>query len=133
MESEPPERPAFTDGYDEDRDENGAPRHGYAQLFDALDGVDLPELSAAVTRHLERDGVNFGGDPFVVDPVPRLLGAAEWDALARGLAQRARALNAFLLDAYSEQRVVAAGIVAEETILEAEGFEPDLMGRCPAR
>ena len=71
MESEPPERPAFTDGYDEDRDENGAPRHGYAQLFDALDGVDLPELSAAVTRHLERDGVNFGGDPFVVDPVPR--------------------------------------------------------------
>jgi uncharacterized circularly permuted ATP-grasp superfamily protein len=131
MESEPPERPAFTDGYDEDRDENGAPRHGYAQLFDALDGVDLPELSAAVTRHLERDGVNFGGDPFVVDPVPRLLGAAEWDGLARGLAQRARALNAFLLDAYSEQRVVSAGIVAEETILEAEGFEPDLMGRFP--
>jgi uncharacterized circularly permuted ATP-grasp superfamily protein len=131
MGSELPPRPAFTDGYDEDRDEHGVPRPGYAQLLDALRGVDLPALSAAVTRHLERDGVNFGGDPFVVDPVPRLLSGTEWETLARGLAQRARALNSFLLDAYGEQRVVGAGIVAEQTILEAEGFEPDLMGRFP--
>jgi uncharacterized circularly permuted ATP-grasp superfamily protein len=131
MESELPDRPAFTDGYLEDRDAQGAPRPGYAQLMDALGSADLPELSAAVTRHLERDGVNFGGEPFVVDPVPRLLSAPEWDALAFGLAQRARALNRFLLDAYGEQRVVAAGIVAEETVLDAEGFEPDLMGRLP--
>lgn len=125
------ERPAFTDGYDEDRDEHGVPRAGYAQLLDALSAVDLPELSAAVTRHLERDGVNFGGDRFVVDPVPRLLSAAEWDNMARGLEQRARALNRFLRDAYGDQRVVADGIVAEETMLDAEGFEPDLMGRLP--
>jgi uncharacterized circularly permuted ATP-grasp superfamily protein len=131
MESELPERPAFTDGYHEDRDEHGVPRPGYAQLMEALNGVDLPELSAAVTRHLERDGVNFGGEPFVVDPVPRLLSGTEWEALARSLAQRARALNSFLLDAYGERRVVAAGIVAEDTVLEAEGFEPDLMGRFP--
>ncbi len=132
MGSDGPDRQAFTDGYDEDRDEHGVPRPGYAQLFDALAGVDLPALTAAVSRQLDREGVNFGGEPFVVDPVPRLLHATEWDALARGLAQRALALNRFLHDAYGEQRVVQAGIVAEETIREAEGFEPDLMGRLPA-
>jgi uncharacterized circularly permuted ATP-grasp superfamily protein len=129
--SKGPDRSAFTDGYDEDRDEQGVPRPGYAQLFDALSGVDLAALTAAVTRQLDREGVNFGGDPFVVDPVPRLILAAAWDELARGLAQRGRALNHFLLDAYREQRVVEAGIVAAETIREAEGFEADLMGRLP--
>ena len=48
-----------------------------------------------------------------------------------GLAQRTRALNAFLLDAYGERRIVAAGIVDAATIDEAEGFEPDLAGRLP--
>jgi uncharacterized circularly permuted ATP-grasp superfamily protein len=132
MASDGPDRRAFTDGYDEDRDEHGVPRPGYAQLFDALAGVDLPALTAAVSRQLDRAGVNFGGEAFVVDPVPRLLYAAEWDALARGLAQRALALNRFLHDAYGEQRVVAAGIVAEETIREAEGFEADLLGKLPS-
>ena len=35
-----------------------------------------------------------------VDPVPRLIGGAEWDELEAGLLQRARALNLFLADAW---------------------------------
>jgi uncharacterized circularly permuted ATP-grasp superfamily protein len=75
--------------------------------------------------------VSFGAHPFVVDPVPRLISVAEWDALSEGLAQRTRALNRFLLDAYAEQRIVASGIVSRSTIVEAEGFEPDLIGCLP--
>src|SRR3954466_10634788 len=85
--------------YDEDRDRDGSPRPGYAELLAALQGVDLDALRRAVARRLERRGVPFGADPFVVDPVPRLIPAAEWDPLAAGLAQRARALNALLRDA----------------------------------
>jgi uncharacterized circularly permuted ATP-grasp superfamily protein len=119
--------------YDEARDPDGSPRAGYAQTLAALAGTDLEALSRNVARHLELRGVSFGGDPFVVDPVPRLIGAGEWDPLAAGLAQRARALEALLRDAYGERRIVRAGVVSDETLERAEGYEPDLQGRLPAQ
>ena len=53
-----------------------------------------------------RLGITFsvgseGGDPdrlIPFDVVPRVLSAAEWSGLAAGLAQRVRALNAFLAE-----------------------------------
>ena len=117
--------------FEEDRDRAGRPRPGYTELLDRLTELDLDSLRMAVTAQLKRAGVGFGDQPFVVDPVPRLIPAREWDALADGLAQRARALNRFLLDAYTERRIVRAGIISEELIGEAEGFEPDLLGRIP--
>jgi uncharacterized circularly permuted ATP-grasp superfamily protein len=123
--------------YDEDRDSDGAPRPGYGEALAALEGCDLDALRRAVARRLERRGVSFGSEPFVVDPVPRLLASDEWDALAEGLTQRARALNALLRDAYGERRIVEAGVLSAATIEQAEGYEPDLLGRlaphgCPA-
>jgi uncharacterized circularly permuted ATP-grasp superfamily protein len=85
-----------------------------------------------VAAHLAKRGVSFGDQAFVVDPIPRLLAAAEWDRLAAGLAQRARALNCFLIDAYGEQRIVESGVISAATIADAEGFEPDLVGCLPA-
>jgi uncharacterized circularly permuted ATP-grasp superfamily protein len=117
--------------YDEDRDDAGAPRAGYEEALGALNGYDLDELSRAVARRLERREVSFGPDPFVVDPVPRLLRADEWEPLARGLEQRARALNGLLRDAYGERRIVRAGVIPEEAIEQTEGYEPDLRGRLP--
>ncbi len=129
----PPDRSASIAGFDEHREASGAPRPGYAETLQALATVDLDALRRAVAAHLDERGVSFGPDPFVVDPVPRLVAAAEWDALADGLAQRARALNCFLRDAYGERRIVAAGVVDAAMIDEAEGYEPDVMGRMPAR
>ena len=129
----PPDRSAFTAGCDESCDPSGAPRPGYAETLRALAEVDLDELSRAVAERLEQHGVSFGPDPFVVDPVPRLVPGAEWDALADALAQRARALNCFLRDAYGERRIVAAGVVDAAMIEAAQGYEPDLQGRLPAR
>ncbi len=119
--------------YDEDRDEAGEPRPGYAHVLGALGGADLDGLCRAVAEHLDALGVSFGPDPFVVDPVPRLLSAEEWDPLAAGLAQRAHALNALLRDVYGERRIVQAGVLSEEAIEQTEGYEPDLRGRLPAQ
>ena len=47
----------------------------------------------AVERQLADDGVSFGDQPVRRRPVPRLIAADEWDALAAGLAQRTRALT----------------------------------------
>jgi uncharacterized circularly permuted ATP-grasp superfamily protein len=98
----------------------------------ALETVDLGQLTAAVARHLADAEVTFGNQPFVVDPVPRLIAGDEWELLQAGLAQRTRALNEFLHDAYAERRIVAAGLIAGEVIDGAEGYEPDLAGRLPA-
>jgi uncharacterized circularly permuted ATP-grasp superfamily protein len=119
--------------FDEDRDGDEATRRAYEQTLEAMRGADLDGLTVAVQSYLAERGVSFGSLPFVVDPVPRLISAAEWETLERGLAQRTRALNHFLLDIYSHRAIVQAGIVPDPVIDGAEGYEPDLAGRLPAR
>ena len=40
-----------------------------------------------------------------------MITAADWEPVKRGLAQRVRALNAFVADVYGAQRIVAEGVV----------------------
>jgi carboxylate-amine ligase len=96
-----------------------------------LAGVDLTELAQAVTQRLRGRGVTFGSgaEEFRVDPVPRVISAAEWEPLAAGLAQRVRALNRFVADVYGPQHIVEAGVVPARVIASAEYFEPALAGR----
>ena len=117
--------------FDEDRARDGSLRPGYDQLLAALEDVDLDGLSRAIADRVAKAQVTFGLQPFVVDPIPRLIAAAEWEPLASGLAQRTRALNRFLDDAYGARRIVSAGVVAGELIDGAEGYEPELAGRLP--
>jgi uncharacterized circularly permuted ATP-grasp superfamily protein len=117
--------------FEEHRDADGQVRPAYERLLAGLEGVDLEELYQRVVQRLADDGASFGDQPFVIDIIPRLLSAAEWEPLARGLEQRTRGLNAFLADAYGERRIVAAGLVDTETIDGAEGYEPDLAGCLP--
>jgi uncharacterized circularly permuted ATP-grasp superfamily protein len=114
--------------FDEERDAQGHLRPAYERVLQALAATDLEGLRAAVERQLADNGVTFGTQPFVVDPVPRLIAGDEWASVERGLAQRTRALNHFLTDVYRERRIVAAGIVDAGTIDGAEGYEPDLRG-----
>jgi uncharacterized circularly permuted ATP-grasp superfamily protein len=77
-------------------------------------------------------GVMFGGDdeaaPFRLDPVPRLITGPEWADLERGLAQRVRALDRFVADAYGEQAIVAAGGVPGRVLESCDHFEPRMVG-----
>ena len=72
-------------------------------------------------------------EPLAVCPVPRLIENSEWTALSAALAQRVRALSAFVTDAYGRRAIVAAGIVPAGVIDDAEGYEPELRGRWPHR
>ena len=91
------------------------------------------DLAAAVSGDAAREGVCFhsvGGDQaFVIDPVPRVIGADEWAGVEAGLIQRVRALNAFVADVYGPRRIVEAGIVPERVIETAEYHEPQLRGQ----
>jgi uncharacterized circularly permuted ATP-grasp superfamily protein len=89
----------------------------------------------AVRRDLRARGVKFsavnGDAEFLVDPVPRVITAAEWEPLERGLAQRVRALNRFLADAYGAREIVAAGVMEERVIATADGYDASLRGADP--
>jgi uncharacterized circularly permuted ATP-grasp superfamily protein len=116
--------------YDEAFTGDGEPRRTYAPLLEGLRGVDLDELRRAVERALAVRRVEFrtesGAHPFAVDPIPRLLTRDEWEQLASGVAQRVRALNAFLADVYGERRIIAAGRVPARAVDEATYFEPEV-------
>jgi uncharacterized circularly permuted ATP-grasp superfamily protein len=68
---------------------------------------------------------------FPVCLVPRLVGAAEWARMERGLVQRVEAIEAFLDDIYGEQRILQEKAVPAELVLGAKGYEPKLRGVRP--
>jgi uncharacterized circularly permuted ATP-grasp superfamily protein len=102
-----------------------------------------PDLLQSRSRQAElffrRLGVTFAvyGDvesnerliPF--DVVPRIIGAAEWKSLEKGLRQRVSAINAFLKDIYAGQECIRAGIVPAELILTNPSYRPEMQGRRP--
>jgi uncharacterized circularly permuted ATP-grasp superfamily protein len=93
----------------------------------ALADADLVRLRRAVHEAAERAGLlDRPGLP--LDPVPRVLAAEEWDELKVGLAQRAKALSAFVADAYGPRRIVQAGVVPARVIETSERYEPQMRG-----
>lgn len=129
---------SVTDGapFDEARSVDPAARAAYDAVLAALGHADLEALRADVAARLDAAGVRFGGEdgwPFVVDPVPRIFGGSEWAALAAGLEQRVRALDAFVRDAYGPRRAVHEGLVTDAEIEGTEGYEPTIQGRWPER
>src|SRR3954454_19876340 len=76
--------------YDEVFAEDGAPRPHYRGAMEALEAADLAELAEELRAEVRERGVRYGDTgpgEFVVDAVPRLFPAREWEELVRGLSQ----------------------------------------------
>ncbi len=119
------------DGFDEVVDSHGVVRAPYRALMRTLDRLGPAALAErADARGAEQvlRGVVFrvsGEDaarPFPFDLVPRIVSATDWARLQTGLAQRVRALEAFLHDAYGEQAAVADGVVPAWAVRDAPGM-----------
>ena len=65
------------------------------------------------------------------DLIPRIVSAAEWRFLERGIEQRVRALNAFLYDIYHRQEIIRAGRIPSEMVNQNPAFLPEMMGFDP--
>jgi uncharacterized circularly permuted ATP-grasp superfamily protein len=120
------------DAFDEALEPDGTPRPLYAGLLQALAAIDLGALAENVHGDLRRRGIDFGGtgerEPFRLDLVPRLITAEEWELVERGLAQRVRALDRFVADAYGKQEIVAAGVLPARVLESCDHFERLLVG-----
>jgi len=108
--------------YDELLDERGCVRPHWRPLIDALtgDGAESARRGVELARRLiVENGVTYnvyadpqGRDrPWVLDPLPILLTASEWQDIEAGVAQRARLLDALLADLYGPQNLLMDGTV----------------------
>ena len=62
------------------------------------------------------------------DLIPRIIPAAEWRMLERGLAQRVTALNRFIHDVYHGQEILKAGVIPAEQVLNNAQYRPVMQG-----
>jgi uncharacterized circularly permuted ATP-grasp superfamily protein len=119
-------------------------RTPYARLRRWLDAVPRDRLALKQKEAellFRRTGVTFavyseGGDPerlIPFDIIPRILGADEWDFLARGLRQRVLALNAFLFDVYHTREIVRSGTMPERLVLLNEAFRVEMQDFAPSQ
>jgi uncharacterized circularly permuted ATP-grasp superfamily protein len=114
---------------DEAYEPDGEPRLLYRELLEELGRRDLGELRERIEAKVADSGLTFGeGRPIPLDPVPRLIDSEEWEKLEAGLLQRARALNAFLVDAYGPRRIFDAGVVPYRLLETSEGYAPAMAG-----
>ena len=122
---------------------SGRPRDHYRALGErlaALTDDGLRERIHTANAFFLTQGIGFTvyGDEegtdriFPFDLIPRIVPAAEWEHVERGLAQRVHALNRFLADLYGPQRILDEGIVPVELVFGSRSFRREMIGVEPA-
>lgn len=94
-----------------------------------------------INQQLARYGVKFGiyknntfqERIFPFDALPRVITAAEWKTLEKGLRQRVNALNLFLKDVYSEKKIIKDQVVPEDFVYRSPGYMPQCEGIAPSK
>ncbi|MBK9160694.1 MAG: circularly permuted type 2 ATP-grasp protein [Nitrosomonadales bacterium] len=128
--------------YDELLDRELKPRSAAQPLFDYMNSLNEDEIvnrRQAVDATIMAMGITFtvyseAGNidrvwPF--DPIPRVMGRKEWEAIQAGLKQRLRALNLFINDLYNEQRIIKDGVFPAEVLEGSGNFRPQCVGITP--
>jgi uncharacterized circularly permuted ATP-grasp superfamily protein len=130
------------EAFDECVDETGAVRPAWRDAIDLWDRQSDAEKSArrqAADRYLRDNGVAhrvYGDDrsverPWPLSHMPLVIGADEWQALERGLIQRANLLERVLADLYGPQTLVRDGHLPASLVAGAPGFLRPLVGATP--
>jgi len=129
----------LTEAFDEMFEPDMTPRAAYEMLHRRLHELSLEELThrqrAADQAFLHR-GITFTvyghGEAtekiFPYDILPRVVSAAEWERVERGLTQRITALNLFLKDVYGEGKILADEVVPQRLVLSCKHYRREMRG-----
>ncbi|EHJ46393.1 protein of unknown function DUF404 [Solidesulfovibrio carbinoliphilus subsp. oakridgensis] len=123
---------------------DGAPRPGCRLLYEKILSLPPGEVlarQASAEQALYDMGITFtvyghedGTEKiFPFDIIPRVIEAAEWEGLERGLVQRIHALNLFINDIYGQGRILADGVVPRSVVESSSGYFPECRGLSPPR
>ena len=125
--------------FDEMREAGGDLRPHYKALAEALAALPQDELQRrkqSADMSFLTQGITFtvyGRDEgteriFPYDLLPRLVTAAEWDLIERGLTQRITALNEFLRDVYSDAKILTDKVVPQELVYSCKHYRRQMRG-----
>jgi len=129
-------KPVFYDEMNATSDSLRPHYHAYGQWLDNLPAERLARKKAEADLTFHRLGITFAvyGEeegterliPF--DLLPRIIPAAEWKTMERGLAQRVKTLNLFLHDIYHDQEILRAGLIPADQVLRNAQYRPEMQG-----
>ncbi|KRQ31188.1 MULTISPECIES: circularly permuted type 2 ATP-grasp protein [Mycobacteroides] len=132
------EKGAYAKAFDEMFDADGNVRGPYKGIYAELAPTDAADLAAradALGRAFIDQGITFSLSgqerPFPLDLVPRVIAAAEWSRLERGIAQRVRALEMYLADIYGDQEILRDGVIPRALVTSCEHFHREAAGINP--
>ena len=115
--------------WDEMFDASGEARVDYHTLYEhvqTLSRTDFDERCATRDRVFRDQGITFAlsGEerPFPLDLVPRVISAAEWSTIERGVKQHVRTLERFLDDVYGEGEIIRAGVVPRRIVVTSSYY-----------
>ena len=130
--------------FDEMFTKDGKTRSGYTFFKDRVEQLTKEEFmrrQISAERALMAMGITFnvyseneGTERIMpVDIIPRIVSAQEWEKMEKGLIQRITALNLFLADIYSDQKIIKDGIIPKEVIYSSKNFLAPCMGIKPPK
>ncbi|MGI8738632.1 MAG: circularly permuted type 2 ATP-grasp protein [Gammaproteobacteria bacterium] len=130
--------------YDELLGADGKPRPEAELLIRRIEELPVGSLAArqkTAEAAMFQLGITFsvygaeeGAERIIpFDPIPRVIPAAEWDLIERGLKQRITALNLFVEDIYHAQKILKDGLIPAELIRSAASFRAPCVGINPPR
>ncbi len=129
---------SYAKAFDEMFDSQGNVRGPYKGIFAELAPSDAEELEAraeALGRAFIDQGITFSLSgqerPFPLDLVPRVISAAEWSRLERGITQRVKALEMYLDDIYGDQEILRDGVIPRRLVTSCEHFHRQAAGINP--
>ncbi len=131
-------------GFDEMFEAKGKPRPHYRQLCHRLQEFTQREFELKrrqADQAFLRQGITFTvyGDAeqtekiFPFDLLPRIIPNSEWSIIERGIRQRVMALNHFLLDIYTDQKILRDGIVPRNLVESSIHYQKDFHGFRPPK
>ncbi len=135
-------------GYDEFVDEDGTVRPTWTELADTVaerGRAGLDRLRSVVHSLIDSDGITYTGvspnleahrdghdgalkshglepRPWILDTLPLVVSAADWDVLEAGLVQRSRLLDAVLADLYGPRNLLTDGTLPPQLVFAHPGY-----------
>jgi uncharacterized circularly permuted ATP-grasp superfamily protein len=129
----------FNGSYDEMFRSTDLPRKQYRPLYTQLLNLGADELRRSkqeADQSFFNQGITFtvyGSEKgteriFPHDLLPRIITAAEWETIERGLTQRITALNLFLKDVYHEARIIEEGVIPGKIVYTCKHYRREMRG-----
>lgn len=112
------------------------PQERLDRLVQAVGTAGLEERAGRIRRMLHARGATYNphdADPqrWRLDPIPVVVDAADWGVLCKGLDQRARVLDAVLVDLAGPRRLLSRGEIPAEALWADPCFLLPMSGSTP--